>query len=235
MRIGLLGGFDCLIDGQPVSLPMGAQRLIALLAISVSPVNRTVAAEQLWPDSYSSRSAANLRSALWSAKKEAGAIIRQSHARLALEPDVSVDLREALRKIDGTMLQAGPDRRAALSDNAAVVGLLERTLLPGWTEDWLEYERLRWDQLRVHALEQIAVDLLAQRRYVDALRAVILAVSIDPIRESGHRILIEIHLAEGNAASALNHGEQYRRMLHRELGTTPSPQLDRLIGRLTSR
>lgn len=229
VRVRLVDGFDCTVDTRQIELTQGARRLIALLALSSSPVHRAVAAGRLWPDSKASRAAANLRSALWGGKRADGATIILAYgSRLALAPEVSVDLRELQDELE-------PGSQIQLRDQpAAIVARLTGNLLPGWSEDWLEYERMRWDQMRVHALERMATELLQAHRFVEALHAALGSLSVDPIRESAHRIVIEIHLAEGNAASALKHHQQYRRMLQRELGTAPSSQMDQLLRRMTS-
>jgi DNA-binding SARP family transcriptional activator len=45
---------------------------------------------------------------------------------------------------------------------------------------------------------------------------------------------MEVHIAEGNSACAIKHYQRYRGLLRRELGVTPSPQMDQLIGPLIS-
>jgi len=51
----------------------------------------------------------------------------------------------------------------------------------------------------------------------------------EPLRESAHREIAAIHLAEGDTAQALRHFSAYRRRLHRELGLSPSPGFRRLL------
>ena len=43
------------------------------------------------------------------------------------------------------------------------------------------------------------------------------------------RVIVRIHLAEGNAVDALRHYERFADLLRRELGIEPSEQLSRLI------
>jgi len=102
-------------------------------------------------------------------------------------------------------------------------------LLPSWSEDWLLPERERWDQVRLHALETMALQYLAAEDYLTALEVALAAVSVDSIRESAHRIVVKVHIAEGNSASAIRHYQWYRGLVQRELGVTPSRQMDELI------
>ncbi|MEU4496969.1 bacterial transcriptional activator domain-containing protein [Streptomyces sp. NPDC023998] len=106
---------------------------------------------------------------------------------------------------------------------------LSRQLLPGWSEDWLIMERERWDHLRVYALESLAHRCQMAQDYLHALQMALAVIAIDPIRETAHRIVIEVHLAEGNVASALKRYHDYCDFLRQELNVAPSPQMTRLV------
>jgi len=102
-------------------------------------------------------------------------------------------------------------------------------LLPGWYDDWVLLERERLRQLRMHALEDVAVRLMAAGRYGDALQSALAAVRAEPLRESAHRTVVRVHLAEGNVVEALRAYEQFRTMLADDLGVQPSSQFSRLV------
>jgi DNA-binding SARP family transcriptional activator len=55
----------------------------------------------------------------------------------------------------------------------------------------------------------------------------------EPLRESAHRILIRIHLAEGNSAEALAQYHRFRALLHDELGLEPSAEMRALVAAVT--
>jgi DNA-binding SARP family transcriptional activator len=224
----LLGGFQLYTESS-VFLPLGAQRLLALLALEDGgTLDRLTATERLWPDSCRDRAAANLRSALWRGKRVGDTpLIDCAGPRLRLARPAQVDLHESLlraRQIVGnspfTLSSAGRQE---------VIDSLSRELLPSWSDEWLLPERDRWDQVRLHALEALAQHFLTTESYLTALEVALAAVSIEPIRESAHRILLKIHIAEGNSASALKHYQRYRGLLQRELGVAPSRQMDELI------
>jgi DNA-binding SARP family transcriptional activator len=230
VHLRLLGGFESTHVGGRISLPLGAQRLLAFLALRNGEVHRATAAERLWPDSSVNRAAANLRSALWQGRQVADTtVIVCVGPRLLLSPSVSVDLhvvqRQAQRIMKGSLVAVG-------TDCEALVDALSRDLLPPWAEDWLVLERERWDQVRLHALEDLAQQLRSSDQYLDALSTALAAVAIEPIRETANRIVIEIYLAEGNPASALRHYQRYRALLQRELGVAPSPRMAELANTL---
>jgi DNA-binding SARP family transcriptional activator len=60
-------------------------------------------------------------------------------------------------------------------------------------------------------------------------------VQAEPLRESAHRSVIAVHLAEGNHAEALRQYDGYRRLLASELGLRPSPVIRTMVGPLLGR
>jgi DNA-binding SARP family transcriptional activator len=226
-RIALLGGIELIRNGKRISLPLGAQRLLAFLALQDRRVDRTTAAEQLWPDSPARRAAANLRSALWQLKRvDTWAVVDSAEHRLCLAAAISVDIREVFDKVRRLTGMADFD---PAGEGVDLIDALRRELLPNWSDEWLITERERWDQMRMHALETLADRFRTADRYLAALQAALAAIAIEPMRESAHRAAIEVHIAEGNPASALRHYQRYRALLHRELGVAPSPRMTRLV------
>jgi len=140
---------------------------------------------------------------------------------LALREDVIVDVRLvgawAARVIGG----------AATRDDLGALpwGLDALDLLPGWYDDWALVERERVRQRLLHALEALSRQLVQLRRCAEAVEAAMMAVSVEPLRESAQRILIQAHLAEGNWVEGRRSYEAYRAVLHRELGIEPNPEL----------
>ena len=91
----------------------------------------------------------------------------------------------------------------------------------------LDRERLR--QLRLHMLEQVAGHHLAAGRHGEALEAALEAMAAEPLRETPHRLVVRIHLAEGNAFEAVHAFYVYRDLLRRELRLEPSPAMSALL------
>jgi DNA-binding SARP family transcriptional activator len=98
-------------------------------------------------------------------------------------------------------------------------------LLPGWYEDWVLLERDRIRQLRLHALEELADQLARRGQFSLALEAALNAVNAEPLRESAHRSVARVHLAEGNPAEAVHQYETFRCMIGDELGLSPTQKL----------
>src|SRR5439155_12515211 len=103
--------------------------------------------------------------------------------------------------------------------------LLGQDLLPDWYDDWVTVERERFRALRIHALPRLGALLLEAERFGEAWEAALASTRVEPLRESGHRLLVRIHLAEGNYGDALAHYLRFRRLLRDELGLEPSVKM----------
>ena len=231
-RVGLLDGFTLSLAGRgPAStpdLPRAEQRLVAHLSLSGRPA-RTAIAGQLWPDVPEARAHGSLRSVLWRLHKVAPGLITVSCGTLSLADDVRVDVRELTEWARRAMDPCAP------TDGLMADGLLPCDLLPGWYDDWVLLERERLRQLRMHALEALAEKYAAAARYGDAVQAAYAAVRAEPLRESAHRTVVRVHLAEGNVAEAVRAYESFQAMLADEIGAAPTPQMCRLIDSLPGR
>jgi DNA-binding SARP family transcriptional activator len=232
VAIDLLGGFEVRCGGEVVELPASAQRLVAFLAICGGPLRRLHVAGRLWMDISESRANAALRTALWRTRRPECPIVADRGGRLELAPAVDVDVHRTAAVVRAVM--AGPPASAAALPD------LDRLwtsgeLLPDWYDDWVLVEREQHRQLRLHALESICGTLAEAGRFGEAVAAGLAAVANEPLRESAHRALIAVHLAEGNAAEALHHFDRFKRTLRDELGLEPSLRMVALLAGLHPR
>jgi DNA-binding SARP family transcriptional activator len=90
-------------------------------------------------------------------------------------------------------------------------------------------ERERCRQLCLHGLEQEGRRLLRQGNHAAAIDVALAVVAAAPLRDSAHRLVIEIHLAEANVDEAIQAFHRYRGLLRAELGLEPSPMIRRLL------
>jgi len=226
----VLGDFTLHDRQVPVPAGSGGERLLAYLAVREGPVPRMHVAGALWGLSTAQRASSNLRAALCRLPRPGGrSLVTVTARHLRLADDVVVDLATARASIE--RVRGG---RAAQAP-AAVDEALCADLLPGWDEDWLVVEREHHRQARLHALDALAGALCRQGRLEEALRAALTSVAGEPLRESAHRRVIEVHLAEGNPAEALRQYERYRRLIRDELGLTPTAAIRSLVAGLLGR
>jgi len=226
----LLDTFELRSDGRQVPLPLPAQRLLAFLALQRHPVLRGYVAGTLWLDSSEEHAAGSLRSALWRVRQLGVPLVETIGHRLQLRTAVAVDVHETVAWAHGVL-----DAFADLDE--ADLGEIWRPgeLLPDWYDDWVAIERERLRALRSHALEALCERLTGAGRYGEAAEAGLAAIRDEPLRESAHRSLIALDLAEGNRAAALRHYEAFARLLREELGIQPSGRMEELVSPITLR
>lgn len=221
----LLGGFELRHRDEVVALPLSAQRLAAFLALHDRPLQRVHVAGTLWIDSSEDQANANLRTALWRLRRAGPEIVAGTSTQLVLSPAIPLDVRETAIRAHRAL---GDSPDADDLDRLAQVG----ELLPDWYDEWVVIERERLRQVCVHALERLSADARAEGRFAQATDAGLAAVAFEPLRESAHRVVIEAHLAEGNAGEAVRQYELFARLLRTRLGLEPSPQMQVLVGSL---
>lgn len=233
LRLEVLGSFALGAGRESLRVSQPGQRLLAHLAVTHRgrPVRRIALAERLWPEVALDRAASSLRSVLWRLPRPSGRVLVTATAEtLRLSEAVGVDLWDAEQQastIDGDT--------APSSETLQDLSRLTRDLLPEWHDEWLTVEQESYRQKRLHALERAAMILCARGSYTAALTAGFGAVQSEPLRESAHRRVIEVHLAEENHAEALRQYHRYRTLLSVELGLPPSPAIRRLIAPLLGR
>jgi DNA-binding SARP family transcriptional activator len=218
----LLGGFGLISGGRPVDLQPRVQRLVAYLAILPGAHTREAVSEVLWPIRREECSRNSLRQALFLERQAGHGLIQAHRHYLRLAEEVAVDLNMAQATVQavqsGTVVPDDLDQSMLTSD-----------LLPDWDEEWLELERERFRQSRLHALELICERMLERRQFGRAIETALTLVSADGLRESAWALLIRAHLGEHNRHAALCHFQTYRVLVERELGAPPSHDLETLL------
>jgi DNA-binding SARP family transcriptional activator len=233
-EVDVLGGFSCRSASGQVGLPARGERLLAFLALHRRPARRQQLAGTLWADSPDDRAAASLRSTLWRLPRPRGIpLVGANPTHVWLQEGTEVDLWHAEESLQALSAGRTPDTVAA--DPAAALHMLDADVLPDWGEDWVLLERERHRQRRLHALEGLCREHSRQGRFETALALGLAAVAGEPLRESAHRAVIEVHLAEGNPGEALRQFDLYRRLLRTELGLPPSPAIRTLVAHLLGR
>jgi DNA-binding SARP family transcriptional activator len=215
-----VGGPYVLRDGKRLRVPEGSKRLLVFLALNGGRAYRRYVAGALWPDGGDSRASGNLRSALWRLREAGVDVVDADKATLALRPGLEVDVDTlsewAARITEGDVRYS--DVRIGQMNLEAL------DLLPGWYDDWVIFERERLRQRMLHALEALSRHLVETGRWGEAVEAAMTAVSVEPLRESAQRLLVEAHLAEGNLVEARRSFAHYCVLLRAELDVEPGSE-----------
>ncbi len=233
--IQLLGTFGLTVNDHPVSLPTGAQRLVAVLALR-GRMGRSRLAGLLWPETTEPRALASLRTGIWRVNQVANGLVNsgQGTVELCLLPSIDVAELIAVSRtvLDGAESSIQPSAESPgplpvplVAPGEAEVG----ELLADWDDPWLEQERERLRQLRLHVLEATAAQLTRSGRYGLALESALAALRIDELRESAYRSVMAIHLEEGNFCEAQRTFERCRQTFLSELGIEPSSEVRDMV------
>ena len=220
----LMGEFELLIRGCQLRIPRSAERVLTYLALAGRPVARTRLTGVLWEEGSGQGAAKSLRSTLWRIRRAGADLVLARDDRLRLYPDVTVDVTDLT--VLAKRLIHQPDAEA-LTRLPLLVECAE--LLPDWDDEWVVADRERYRLLRLEALERAASALVERSCFGDALVAALAAAQADPLRESARRLVVQVRIAQGNAAEAIRSYREYQALLRREFDLEPSRLMDQLI------
>ncbi len=223
ITLRLLGGFDVAVDGVPVVPEQWTRRQAASLVkvLALAPgrrLHREQLIEALWPGASLEAAGPRLHKAAHYARRALGGdgsavLLRNDMVALLPEGDVSIDVDE-FRARAREALEAGTPESAQAALAAYGGPLLPEDVYETWADEARE------------SLRSVRVDLLRRAgRWDDVLAE-------DPTDETAHLALIHGHMDRGDVRSALRQFERLDHALLRELGTTASPEAERLRSRL---
>lgn len=240
-RIHLCGRFTARLRGERVedALPgrQGRMLFAYLAAHRVRPTPRAALIDVLWPGEAPAAAEAALAALLAKLRRALGhaAIEGRQEVLLALPAGAWVDLeaaREALHRAESAL--AARDWARAWGPARVALHIAERGFLPGYEAPWIDAARQRLADWLVRSHECMAASGLGLggAEIATALRSARRLVEIAPLRESGHRLLMEVLAAQDNVGEALVAYERLRTALRGELGAAPSPATQALHLRL---
>jgi DNA-binding SARP family transcriptional activator len=149
---------------------------------------------------------------------------------LTLPNDVIVDAeraRTALHTAE-TSLRRG-DCDLALSESRVAMEIAARGFLGGEEAPWIEGQQRALIDLRLHALECTVEAELLRGNPAIAEREAEQLIRLDPLRESGYRLLMRALAAGGNPAQAVRVMQECRQRLQQIGGFSPSDDTVRVF------
>ena len=232
----LLGGFS-LATPNGVSIDLPTRKSELLLAYLAMPHgiahSRDKLANLLWPRSQETQARGSLRHAVSALRKVLGTdVIANERDGVALRPGfVHSDV--------ATLATVAKD--SAPPDTDEVIRLCEAEFLAGFAgegeehDDWLIFERTRCRNLGQAVLERLVDSLLAEGKSARAVAYAQKLVTLDPLREQSHRLLMLVYSDLGERSKALQHFNKLRDLLAKELRVAPSPQTAALAKKIAER
>jgi predicted ATPase/DNA-binding SARP family transcriptional activator len=200
------------------------QSLLGYLILHANtPQPREMLAFTLWPASKEAQARTNLRQLLHHLRRALGdhpsLVIEHLTVEWRADASCFVDALEFLRAVEAQSLTEAAD-------------LYEDEILPAVYDDWIvpvreEYRRRMVDVLqRLVAIHQKAGD------YSGAIPRAERLVALDSLSEANYQMLMRLHAANRDRASALRAYHQCMRVLRREMGVNPGPATKELFERI---
>ena len=233
-QIELCGTFKVQLDGKRVEQQLpgrGGKLAFAYLVISRDrPVSRDVLAAAIWEDNAPRNPDSALRTLLTRLRSVVGpeTVSGRSEVSLALPVDATVDVEVAARYLaEAERARAERDWELAFKSGSSALPILAADLLPTLHADWVELARRSHSELRMRALACVATAglELGGDRLAAAESAARGMIELEPLRESGHALVIRALAAQGDRAQALVSYDELRRLLREELGAMPGREL----------
>src|SRR3984885_4524159 len=204
MRINLFGNLRLRLAGRPVTA-VNTNRLRSLIAYLIlhgdAPQPRERLAFLLWPASSESQARTNLRQLLHHLKRALPAecnFLETTHVMVRWRQDGTyaidvVDFQTAIAEADCARTQN--DRPREIQSLTAAVQLYEDDLLPALYDDWLTSMREDYRKRFSEVLRRLATLFEEQKDYAAAIPCAERLVALDPLGESHHQLLIQLHAA----------------------------------------
>ena len=234
----LLGGFDARLEGG-ITLALPTHKYKALLAFLAVPAGQMHPRDRLvallWGDRHHEQGRTALRQAVWVLRK---ALNDAAAAGLVIDGDligidpaaVAVDVAE-FERAAANGAPAALERAAALYRGEFLAGVAARETT---FEEWLTVQRERLGELALQSLAR----LLAHQRTMGlpdaAAQTALRLLSLDPLEESVHRVLMQTYMDLGRRAAALRQYQACVTVLQREIGTEPDPETRALYRAIVS-
>src|SRR5262245_23559920 len=237
-ELTLLGGFEVKLAGQVVDLPGQKDRaLLAILALPPGAVHsRDKLASLLWGERGDQQARDSLKHSLTKLRQSlqpvtpAPIVADRQSVRLDAA-GVTIDVATFERLAGGGTLEALEQATAIYrGDLLDGIGLRDAAF-----EDWLLVERQRLRHRAEEALTALIAQSLATGARERAAAAARRLLSLDPLRESACRALMQAHAERAETAQALKAYETLCDRLHRELGVKPEPETTRLYESIRQR
>jgi len=235
LEIRLFGAIEIRHQGTQLT-DFRSQKALALLAYlicSERPVTREQLAGLAWPDTEQSQALGLLRRTLHDLTSKLPACLVVDRHTVHFQPVIgaTIDVHTFARQA----AQADPTAWAA------AVALYRAPFLEGIyldnapeLENWLLYERERWQGAVVNLLNRLVTYHTAQAAYGDALTYAQKLLRIEPWSEETHRQVMLLQARLGQTSAALAQYERCRQLLCAELAVEPAQETERLRARLAA-
>lgn len=231
------------VEGQFISFHRNrALALAAVLAVSPEPQARDSLLALLWPVFETDDARNNLRRELSHLRALLGedALIADRSTVVLNRSTLHVDLWAFEQRLDEARAHQashpGSLCDACARSLGAAVDLYTADFLAGFGlpdspafDEWQSLERERLRRLAVGALDRLAAWRQGRGEHESAAGLAQRLLSLEPLHEPAHRLLMEALAASGQRPAALRHYDRLRLRLAEEVSAEPEPATSELI------
>jgi len=249
LSLSMLGPFQAMLDGQPVTRFKSnkVRALLAYLAVEADqPHPREVLAGLLWPDWPDRDALGNLRYALSNLRRVIGdrtaeppfLLIARDTLQFNTASDHSLDVRAFIDLTEPSLSAAkGSTDVSGLEEATALYrgGFMEGFSLPDAApfEEWALLTRERLARQMSSTLHRLSDAYEARGEYEQAQSYARQQLAIEPWDETAHQRLIRNLALGGQRSSALAQYDACRRLLAEELDVEPAPETTQLYQQIS--
>jgi DNA-binding SARP family transcriptional activator len=234
LALRLLGSPEVKLGGLPIEVDTRkAIALLVYLAVTRRPHGRDALAALLWPEYDHERARAALRRTLSVLKKALGGRwVDAGRGAVALEQtDMWVDVHRFVELEESTQGHghAGTDVCAAcVPPLRAAASLYRADFLTGFSlrdsaafDDWQFFQAEGWRRMLAGVLDRLGRALTAAGELEEAIDHARRWLSLDPLHEPAHRMLMRLYAWSDRRSAALQQYRECVAVLDRELGVAP--------------
>ncbi len=224
LDVWLLGAPRAETGGQPLSVDTRkATALLAYLAVEGGEHRRDSLAELLWPEYEHERARAALRRTLSTLRTALGGdrvsavrdtvLLRRDRLRLDVEEFRRLARHDGVEQLE---------RAAALHRGPFLAGFGLRDSVA--FDDWQSFQAGSLARELADVLDRLAAAHGAGGDHAAAIDVARRRLALDPLHESAHRRLIQLYGWSGDRGASLAQYRECVRILHRELGVSPTEE-----------
>ncbi|EPX56802.1 hypothetical protein D187_007236 [Cystobacter fuscus DSM 2262] len=221
IQVELLGRARVLLSEEPPrQLERKAAALVTYLALEGATQRRRLAG-LLWPGTSERKARGNLRQLLHRLREKLG--------------DHGIEGDDPVWLCDGLLVDAVALRKVVLTGEYSRLSSFTGELLAGFSfedcselNEWLRHQRGYFRDMRFRAAEEQALQLEKEGQFGTAMDAARRLLNLEPTSESAWRMVMRLHLHQGDRSAALKAYHACKKLLERELGVQPSFQTQEL-------
>lgn len=220
---------------------MKAKKLFFFLLLRASEqINQDVLIDALWHDASYKGGTDNIRKAVQHIRQilrpyvgERYEVIVSGRGLYRISPHAMVWLdSEELQRLLGQAKKLAPDdeRREKILEKA--IELYRDGFAPGWYDSWVEEMRRFFDRLHEECLDLLSEYYVKTERYAQAITCYRKAIAVNCYNEEYHRQMMTLLAKTGRHKEAVEHYEQLRSRLKKELNSEPQEETNVLYKKL---